>query len=302
MKKALPLLLCLLLILACLPAAFAADGDILLPEIPIDPPAAHLAGDINGDGKVNNKDLTRLAQYLTGRSLDYVEGSLDVNGDGRINNKDLTRLAQKLAGRNVQLFFGTKPAPAPLTIAAQPESLTVQEGDTVSLSVTVSGGTPPYSYRWVDSGFADIQTVTSASASDTLTLQAQTGYYPIGETIRCIVTDSADESVTSVPVTVTPVNPGGTPKVTISVPDVLRAGYTYTLGVSGYGMKVLPYRFLWFIDPPDGVNLRTYPADHEGLRFDYTPETTGWHEICVVMFEGNNDCWGMGSKYVNIKP
>ncbi len=121
----------------------------------------------------------------------------------------------------------------PLTVTAQPESVTVQEGSTAQLSVTVSGGTP---------------------------------------------------------------------KVTLSVPDGLRMGNTYTLGVSGYGMSVLPYRFLWFIDAPDGVNLRTYPADHEGLRFDYTPETTGWHEICVVMFDGNNDCWGVGTKYVNIKP
>ena len=105
------LLLCLLLILACLPSAFAADGDVLLPEIPIDPPAVRLAGDINGDGSVNNKDLTRLAQKLAGRDVTYVEGSLDINGDGYVNNKDLTRLPQKLAGRNVQLFFGVKPAP-----------------------------------------------------------------------------------------------------------------------------------------------------------------------------------------------
>ena len=66
-------------------------------------PDHRLPGDINGDREVNNKDLTRLAQYLAGRNVSYVEGSLDINGDGAVNNKDLTRLAQHLAGRNVEI-------------------------------------------------------------------------------------------------------------------------------------------------------------------------------------------------------
>ena len=64
----------------------------------------HTPGDINDDGKVNNKDLTRLAQYLAGKNVTVVEACLDVNGDGKVNNKDLTRLAQYLAGKNVEIY------------------------------------------------------------------------------------------------------------------------------------------------------------------------------------------------------
>lgn len=63
-----------------------------------------LPGDINGDGKVNNKDATRLFQYLSGWTVLVEETSLDVNGDGKINNKDATRLFQYLSGWEVAIY------------------------------------------------------------------------------------------------------------------------------------------------------------------------------------------------------
>ena len=63
-----------------------------------------LPGDINGDGKVNNKDVTRLQKYLKGDAVEVVEFNLDVNGDGKVNNKDLTRLQRYLKGGDVEIF------------------------------------------------------------------------------------------------------------------------------------------------------------------------------------------------------
>ncbi len=63
-----------------------------------------LPGDINGDGKVNNKDVTRLQKYLEGEEeVEVVEFNLDVNGDGKVNNKDLTRLQKYLKGDEVEI-------------------------------------------------------------------------------------------------------------------------------------------------------------------------------------------------------
>ena len=64
----------------------------------------YCTGDINGDGKLNNKDLTRLFQYLSKWDVKVNNDMLDVNGDSKVNNKDLTRLFQYLSGWNVEIF------------------------------------------------------------------------------------------------------------------------------------------------------------------------------------------------------
>ena len=64
----------------------------------------HIAGDINNDGKVNMKDVTRLHQYINGWDVTVVESAIDVNGDGKVNMKDLTRLHQYINGWDVVIY------------------------------------------------------------------------------------------------------------------------------------------------------------------------------------------------------
>ncbi len=68
---------------------------------------AGVPGDINGDKLCNNKDITRMFQYLAGWDVIVNEIALDTNGDGSVNNKDLTRLFQYIADWDVEIFIGT---------------------------------------------------------------------------------------------------------------------------------------------------------------------------------------------------
>ena len=65
---------------------------------------SYASGDINGDGALDNKDVTRLIRYLKYHDVDVVEEKLDVNGDGKLNNKDVTRLIRYLKYHDVEIF------------------------------------------------------------------------------------------------------------------------------------------------------------------------------------------------------
>lgn len=67
----------------------------------------NMTGDVNGDGKVNMKDVTRLHQYINGWEVFVNENAIDINGDGKINMKDLTRLHQFINGWNVSIHINS---------------------------------------------------------------------------------------------------------------------------------------------------------------------------------------------------
>ena len=62
-----------------------------------------LLGDINGDGELNNKDVTRLIRYIKYNDVTVLEDALDVNGDGEVSNKDVTRLIRYIKYGDVEI-------------------------------------------------------------------------------------------------------------------------------------------------------------------------------------------------------
>lgn len=66
-------------------------------------PATTIIGDVNSDGVVNSKDVTRLLQYLAEWDVVADLAAADANADTNVNSKDVTRLLQYLAGWDVKL-------------------------------------------------------------------------------------------------------------------------------------------------------------------------------------------------------
>ena len=60
-------------------------------------------GDVNGDGKIDGKDLIRLRKHLVGSEVEIGAGA-DVNGDGTVNGKDLIRLRKYLLTEDPSLL------------------------------------------------------------------------------------------------------------------------------------------------------------------------------------------------------
>ncbi len=59
-------------------------------------------GDVNGDGKINVRDLGLLQQYLNGWDVDISVEAADVARDGKVNVRDLGKLQQYLNGWDVE--------------------------------------------------------------------------------------------------------------------------------------------------------------------------------------------------------
>lgn len=61
-----------------------------------------LPGDVNGDGKVNIRDVGIIQQYMNGWDIEYDISAGDVNGDGKVNVRDVGLYQQYMNGWDVE--------------------------------------------------------------------------------------------------------------------------------------------------------------------------------------------------------
>lgn len=76
-------------------------------------------GDVNGDGKVDTKDLIRLMRYISADGKDIEAFGADLNGDGKVDTKDLIRLMKCISNPGA---YETDPPETEETLAHEDET------------------------------------------------------------------------------------------------------------------------------------------------------------------------------------
>ena len=62
--------------------------------------APRMNGDVNGDGKLNGKDVTTLMKHIVGMQLKTFDDTVaDYNFDGKVNAMDVIAMMKKLVGK-----------------------------------------------------------------------------------------------------------------------------------------------------------------------------------------------------------
>lgn len=102
MKKIVILFSALLLTAAlCVPVcALTGENYVLFSETSevTLPTGEHIAGDVDGDGKVNLRDAIVMLRYLGGDRQTANRDALDVNGDGRVDIVDALFIVRYTVG------------------------------------------------------------------------------------------------------------------------------------------------------------------------------------------------------------
>ena len=148
-------------------------------------------------------------------------------------------------------FFYVPPPPSPPSIATQPQSQTINQGNSVTFSV-VAAGTAPLTYQWHRAG-TNIPTATASSYTKNNVQPADAGNYSVSMTNSIGWTNSANAALTViVPPTISAQPQGVT----------TNAGNNVTFSVGAGGTQPLSYR--WQLNGGDisGATTSTYTRNN----------------------------------------
>jgi len=149
------------------------SSEMLLPDVSNDQETAEageipicIRADINGDGRVNAQDLAIVLSYW---GTNYP--AADLTNDGKVGPADMSIILA---------CWGATPAPddqIPPQILISPEGHTINEGDSVTLRVFVSGSAP-LNYQWRFNG-QDISNATTDKLEINSALPEDDGLYSV---------------------------------------------------------------------------------------------------------------------------
>ena len=151
--------------------------------------------------------------------------------------------------------------PPPLTVTISPDSATIDIGQSVLFTSSVSGGTPPFSYQW----YLDDSPVSGATDPTWTFTPPSTGTYQV----YLKVTDSLSVQGTS---NIAPVQVNPLPTVSISPSSAtidLGQSKTFTSSVSG---GTSPYYYQWYLNdnPISGAT---------GATWVFTPSSSDTYQV-----------------------
>ncbi len=223
----------------------------------------YIAGDINGDGVCNQKDLTRLFQHYADWDVWVNRPVMDVNGDGSLNQKDLTRLCQYFADWDVEIF--AMPGYWQ-TEDCEHTSLTLQKA---KAATCVSEGNIDY-YKCDDCGqlFGDAAAITPIALNETITPidannHADIRVIPATETST---EGSKCEACGDVIVEPKPITPEpNTNSITYHIVDEAKHPYLGTLNIDTSSLK-------YSYTPGQALTLVNLDLGKYGYTFD------GWYD------------------------
>ena len=136
--------------------------------------ASVIYGDIDSNGKINNRDLGRLQQYLGDWEVTIDLVAADVDDNGKVNNRDLGRLQQYLGDWDVQLG-PDEPVYPPVELPADNYDLD-GKGRIFAETITQDGNTVSVLFvnrhnRWISEETAYIKYICTDAEGNELTLE-----------------------------------------------------------------------------------------------------------------------------------
>ena len=133
-----------------------------------------------------------------------------------------------------------------LSISISPSSPTIDNGQSTTLTATISGGTPPFSYQW----YSNSACTTAIGNGISLTYTVA----PSSTTTYCVkATDSKSSATNVTTVTVNPsLTASAAPTASNSIIDI---GQSSTLTVTAPTTGTPPYTYLWYSGTSGNLHL-----------------------------------------------